>query len=59
MPVSLHEEETKPESIEPSPGELVAASSPTNGLIFGARLEREPARRRPLIVEADSQLSLF
>jgi len=28
-------------------------------LIFGTRLEREPLRRKPLIVEADSQLSLF
>jgi hypothetical protein len=37
--------------------ELVASADA--GLIFGARLEREPPRRRPLIVEGDSQLSLF
>lgn len=60
MPVPLlHEEETEPGFVEPPPGELIAVSSLTNGLIFGTRLEREPARRRPLIVEVDSQLSLF
>jgi len=60
MPIpSLHEEETEADLIEPPPGEEVSASSQTNGLIFGTRLEREPARRRPLIVDADSQLSLF
>ena len=31
----------------------------SKGLIFGTRLEKEPTRRRPLIVESDSQLSLF
>jgi hypothetical protein len=39
--------------------ELAAAADPTKGLIFGTRLERETPRRRPLIVEPDSQLSLF
>jgi hypothetical protein len=28
-------------------------------LVFGARLEKEPPRRRPLVVEPDCQLSLF
>ena len=39
--------------------ELANAAGPTKGLIFGIPLEREPPRRRPLIVEPDSQLSLF
>ena len=56
---SFHEEESEPEFVGPPLRELVPTAGPTNGLIFGTRLEREPARRRPLIVEADSQLSLF
>ena len=60
MPIpSLHEEETEADLIKPPHGEEGSASSQTNGLIFGTRLEREPARRRPLIVDPDSQLSLF
>ena len=54
-----HQEETEQEFVGSPFNELVAAAGPTNGLIFGTRLEREPLRRKPLIVEADSQLSLF
>jgi hypothetical protein len=57
---SSPEEEIAPNKfVGPPLSELVPAPGPTNGLIFGTRLEREPARRKPLIVEADSQLSLF
>jgi hypothetical protein len=56
---SSNEEEIEQESAGTPFNELVAAAGPTNGLIFGTRLEREPLRRKPLIVEADSQLSLF
>jgi len=54
-----HEEEVEQEFAGSPFNELVAAGGPANGLIFGTRLEREPLRRKPLIVEADSQLSLF
>jgi hypothetical protein len=54
-----HEEEVEQEFAVSHFNELVAAGGPTNGLIFGTRLEREPLRRKPLIIEADSQLSLF
>ena len=57
--VSSHEGESESESVGPPLSELVPAAGPTNGLIFGTRLQREPVRRKPLIVEADSQLSLF
>jgi hypothetical protein len=57
--VSSHEEESESESVGPPLSELVPTAGPTNGLIFGTRHEREPVRRKPLIVEADSQLSLF
>jgi hypothetical protein len=60
LPVSSsHEEEIEQESVGSPLNELAAAADPTKGLIFGTRLEREPPRRRPLIVEPDSQLSLF
>jgi hypothetical protein len=54
-----HEEKIEQEFAVSPLNELVAAAGPTNGLIFGTRLEREPLRRKPLIVEADCQLSLF
>jgi hypothetical protein len=57
--VSSHEEESEPEFVGPPLIELVPTAGPTNGLIFGTRVEREPVRGKPLIVEADSQLSLF
>ena len=56
---SSHEEEIEQESVVSPLDELADATGPTKGLIFGTRLEREPPRRRPLIVEPDSQLSLF
>ena len=56
---SFHEEEIAQEFAGTPFNELAAAAGPTNGLIFGTRFEREPLRRKPLIVEADSQLSLF
>ena len=40
-------------------GEVVAVDGAAAALVFGARLEKESPRRRPLIVEPDSQLSLF
>ena len=46
QPVSSHEEEIEPEFVGPPLNELVPAAGPTNGLIFGTRLEREPSRRR-------------
>jgi len=51
--------EIEQESPGPPVNELVAVASPANGSMFGTRLEREPSLRRPLIIEADSQLSLF
>jgi len=60
LPASPSREEEIEEELTGSPlNELAAAADPTKGLIFGTRLEREPPRRRPLIVEPDSQLSLF
>jgi hypothetical protein len=60
LPASPSREEEIEEELSGSPlNELAAAADPTKGLIFGTRLEREPPRRRPLIVESDSQLSLF
>jgi len=56
---SSHEEEIEQESVASPLDESADATGPTKGLIFGTRLEREPPRRRPLIVEPDSQLSLF
>jgi hypothetical protein len=56
---SSHAEEIEQEVAGSPLNESVIVAGPTNGLIFGARLEREPPRRKPLIVEADSQLSLF
>jgi hypothetical protein len=60
LPASSSPEEEVEQEFAGSPlNELVAAAGPTNGLIFGTRLEREPLRRKPLIVEAETQLSLF
>jgi hypothetical protein len=60
LPASPSREEEIEEELTGSPlNELAAAADPTKGLIFGTRFEREPPRRRPLIVEPDSQLSLF
>jgi hypothetical protein len=60
LPASSSREEEIEEELAGSPlNELAAAADPTKGLIFGTRLERETPRRRPLIVEPDSQLSLF
>ena len=57
---SSHEEEIEQESAA-SPLQRIGCLSLARpkALIFGTRLEREPSRRRPLIVESDSQLSLF
>jgi superfamily II DNA or RNA helicase len=57
--VSSREEESEPEFVGAPLIELIPAPGPTNGLVFGTRLEKEPARRKPSIVDADSQLSLF
>jgi hypothetical protein len=54
---SAHKEEIEQDFSGSPLNELVASAGA--GLIFGTRLEREPPRRRPLIVEGDSQLSLF
>jgi len=39
--------------------EVVAVDGTAAALVFGARLEKESPRRRPLVVEPDCQLSLF
>jgi hypothetical protein len=39
--------------------EVVAVDGTAPDLVFGARLEKESPRRRPLVAEPDCQLSLF
>jgi superfamily II DNA or RNA helicase len=55
---SFEEESAEEFAASPHNGLLTFATTP-NDLISGTRLEKETTRRRPLIVESDSQLSLF
>ena len=53
------EEEVTAELVAGPFNELVAVDGAAPALVFGARLEKESSRRRPLVVEPDCQLSLF
>jgi hypothetical protein len=60
LPSSPSLEEEPGEDFAPSPHDgLVTFAAAPKDLIFGSRLETGPARRRPMVVETDSQLSLF
>jgi superfamily II DNA or RNA helicase len=55
---SFEDESAEEFAASPHNGLVTFATTPKD-LIFGTRLEKETTRRRPLIVESDSQLSLF
>ena len=55
---ALEEESAEDFAASPHNGLVTFATTPKD-LIFGTRLEKETTRRRPPIVESDSQLSLF
>ena len=55
---AFEEESTEDFAASPHNGLVTFATTPKD-LIFGTRLEKETTRRRPPIVESDSQLSLF
>jgi len=55
---ALEEEPAEDFAASPHNGLVTFATTPKD-LIFGARLEKETTRRRPPILESDSQLSLF
>ena len=60
LPASPAFEEESAEDFAASPHNgLVTFATTPKDLIFGTRLEKETTRRRPPIVESDSQLSLF
>jgi superfamily II DNA or RNA helicase len=60
LPPSPAVEEESPEDFAVSTHKgLVTFAAIPKDLIFGTRLERETTRRKPPIVESDSQLSLF
>jgi hypothetical protein len=60
LPASPALDEESAEDFAPSTHNgLVTFAATPKDLIFGTRLDREPTRRRPPIVESDSQLSLF
>ena len=60
LPPSRAAEEESPEDFAVSTHNgLVTFAATPKDLIFGTRLERETTRRKPPIVESDSQLSLF
>jgi hypothetical protein len=56
---SVLDEEIREELVAGPFDEVVAVEGTAAALVFGARLEKESPRRRPLIVEPDCQLSLF
>ncbi|HXI40018.1 MAG TPA: hypothetical protein VNH83_08570, partial [Bryobacteraceae bacterium] len=56
---SVPNEENREELVEGTFDEVVAVDDRAASLVFGARLEKESPRRRPLVVESDCQLSLF
>jgi hypothetical protein len=47
------------ELVAPPLTEVVTVESAAAALVFGARVEKESPRRRPVVTEADCQLSLF
>jgi hypothetical protein len=53
------DEELREEPVAGPFDEVVAVDGTAAALVFGARLEKESPRRRPLVVEPDCQLSLF
>jgi hypothetical protein len=53
------DEELREELVAGPFDEVVAVDGTAAALVFGARLEKESPRRRPLVVEPDCQLSLF
>jgi hypothetical protein len=53
------EEESAEEFVASTHNGLVTFAATPKDLIFGTRLDRETTRRKPPIVESDSQLSLF
>ena len=55
---ALEEESAEDFAASPHNGLVTFAATPKD-LIFGTRLEKETTRRKPPIVESDSQLSLF
>ncbi len=60
LPASPALEEEPAGDFDASPHNgLVTFATPPKDLIFGTRLEKETTRRKPPIVESDSQLSLF
>ena len=60
LPASPAFEEESAEDFAASPHNgLVTFATTPKDLIFGTRLEKETTRRKPPIVESDSQLSLF
>jgi hypothetical protein len=60
MPASpAFEEESAEDFAASTQNGLVSFAVAPRDLAFGSRLERETTRRKPPIVESDSQLSLF
>jgi superfamily II DNA or RNA helicase len=55
---AFEEESAEEFAASPHNGLVTFATTPKD-LIFGTRLEKETTRRRPPVVESDSQLSLF
>ena len=53
------DEELREERVAGAFNEVVAVDGTAAALVFGARLEKESPRRRPVAVEPDCQLSLF
>jgi len=56
---SALEDELREEPVGGPFDEVAAVDGTATALVFGTRLEKESPRRRPLVVEPDSQLSLF
>jgi len=56
---SALDEEFREELVGGPFNEVAAVDGTATALVFGARLEKESPRRRPLVVEPDCQLSLF
>jgi hypothetical protein len=56
---SAFEEEIREELVAEPFNEAVTVDGTATALVFGERVEKESPRRRPFVVEADCQLSLF
>ena len=56
---SVLDEELTEELVAGPFNEVVAVDGTAAALVFGVWLDKEPPRRRPLVVEPDCQLSLF